>query len=119
MIEFSKGAKSGTNSHTHFDFDGDGFAEYTEWISDTQGLLVWDRNQNGVIDDGKELFGDYSVLNSGKSSKDGFEALADFDTNGDGCVDASDDGWSKLRVWMDNGDGSAQKNLGQYAVRST
>ena len=54
MIEFSKGTKSGTNSHTHFDFDGDGFAEYTEWISDTQGLLVWDRNQNGVIDDGKE-----------------------------------------------------------------
>ena len=119
MIEFSKGTKSGVNVHTHFDFDGDGFAEYTEWISDTQGLLVWDRNQNGVIDDGKELFGDYSVLNSGKSSKDGFEALADFDTNGDGCVDASDDGWSKLRVWMDNGDGSAQKNLGQYAVRST
>ena len=56
MIEFSKGTKSGTNSHTHFDFDGDGFAEYTEWISDTQGLLVWDRNQNGVIDDGKELW---------------------------------------------------------------
>lgn len=49
MIEFSKGTKSGTNSHTHFDFDGDGFAEYTEWISDTQGLLVWDRNQNGVM----------------------------------------------------------------------
>ncbi|MCI6753309.1 MAG: hypothetical protein MR585_09780 [Selenomonas bovis] len=48
VIEFSKGAKSGTNSHTHFDFDGDGFAEYTEWISNTQGLLVWDRNQNGV-----------------------------------------------------------------------
>ena len=110
VIEFSKGTKSGTNSHTHFDFDGDGFAEYTEWISDTQGLLVWDRNQNGVIDDGKELFGDYSVLNSGKNSKDGFEALADFDTNGDGCVDASDDGWSKLRVWMDNGDGFFQKN---------
>lgn len=109
MIEFSKGTKSGTNSHTHFDFDGDGFAEYTEWISDTQGLLVWDRNQNGIIDDGKELFGDDSVLNSGKKSRDGFEALADFDTNGDGCVDASDDGWSKLRVWMDNGDGSAQK----------
>ena len=119
VIEFSKGAKSGTNSHTHFDFDGDGFAEYTEWISDTQGLLVRDRNQNGVIDDGKELFGDYSVLNSGKNSRDGFEALADFDTNGDGCVDASDDGWSKLRVWMDNGDGFSQENLGQYAVQST
>lgn len=82
-------------------------------------MLVWDRNQNGIIDDGKELFGDYSVLNSGKNSKDGFEALADFDTNGDGCVDASDDSWSKLRVWMDNGDGSAQENLGQYAVQST
>ena len=40
VIEFSKGTKSGANSHTHFDFDGDGFAEYTEWISDTQGLLV-------------------------------------------------------------------------------
>ena len=47
----------------------DGFAEYTEWISDTQGLLVWDRNQNGIIDDGKELFGDDSVLNSGKKVK--------------------------------------------------
>ena len=49
MIEFSKGTKSGANVHTHFDFDGDGFAEYTEWISDTQGLLVWDKNQNGVM----------------------------------------------------------------------
>ena len=49
MIEFSKGTKSGVNVHTHFDFDGDGFAEYTEWISETQGLLGWGRNQNGVM----------------------------------------------------------------------
>ena len=32
---------------------------------------------------------------------------------------AADDGWSKLRVWMDNGDGFSQENLGQYAVQST
>ena len=35
----------------YFDFDGDGFAEKTSWIDQGDGLLVYDRHNNGIIDD--------------------------------------------------------------------
>lgn len=43
---------------TFFDHDGNGFAEQTAWSADDDGILVYDRNNNGVIDSGAELFGD-------------------------------------------------------------
>ncbi|WZB61814.1 hypothetical protein WJ970_33540 [Achromobacter xylosoxidans] len=50
-----------------FDHDGDGFAEETGWVGKDDGLLVWDRNGNGQIDDGSELFGNNAYLPGGGS----------------------------------------------------
>ena len=87
--------------HTYFDHDGNGFAENTGWVDSNDALLVLDRNQNGLIDDGKELFGSNTLLSSGKKAQNGFEALAEFDENRDGVIDAADSVWSRLQLWQD------------------
>ena len=87
--------------HTYFDHDGNGFAENTGWVDSNDALLVFDRNQNGLIDDGKELFGSNTLLSSGKRAQNGFEALAEFDENRDGVIDAADSVWSRLQLWQD------------------
>ena len=71
----------------YFDHDGDGFAQKTGWVGADDALLVWDRNGNGLIDDGSELFGNNFILSNGKMAANGFEALKEFDANGDGIVD--------------------------------
>ena len=47
---------------TYFDNNADGFAELTAWVDPHDGLLAMDRNGNGIIDNGKELFGDQTGL---------------------------------------------------------
>ncbi|AOE85918.1 hypothetical protein THL1_3370 [Pseudomonas sp. TCU-HL1] len=85
----------------HFDHDGNGFAETTGWANKDDGLLVWDRNGNGRIDDGKELFGNNTLLASGQNAANGFLALSELDTNLDGKIDTSDSAFNQLRVWKD------------------
>jgi len=63
--------------------------------------LVRDINRNGLIDDGSELFGDATQLGEGRTAKDGFEALASLDEDGDGWVSASDRSFVELQVWSD------------------
>ncbi|MBX3647524.1 MAG: hypothetical protein KF766_07665 [Rhodocyclaceae bacterium] len=82
-----------------FDHDGDGVASGTGWVSSDDGFLVLDRNGNGQIDNGRELFGDATPLAGGGTAADGFAALAQEDTNADGRVDSLDANWSNLRVW--------------------
>ena len=92
---------SAKGKHVYFDHDVNGFAENTGWVDDNDALLVLDRNQNGQIDDGRELFGSNTLLASGEKAKNGFEALAEFDENHDGVIDAADSVWSKLQLWQD------------------
>jgi len=83
---------------TYFDYNGDGFYEQTGWIDWNDGLLVMDRNGNGIIDDGKELFGDETILETGQRARNGFEALGELDSNKDGRIDSGDALFSQLRV---------------------
>ncbi|QCX50391.1 hypothetical protein [Ralstonia pseudosolanacearum] len=100
---------SSAASRILFDHDGDGVKNGTGWISPDDGFLVLDRNGNGSIDNGTELFGDSTSLSSGGKASDGFSALRDQDTNSDGIVDKLDLNWNKLRVWRDvNQDGTSQ-----------
>ena len=92
---------SAKGKHVYFDHDVNGFAENTGWVDDNDALLVLDRNQNGQIEDGRELFGSNTLLASGEKAKNGFEALAEFDENHDGVIDAADSVWSKLQLWQD------------------
>ncbi|MGD7111095.1 calcium-binding protein [Ralstonia pseudosolanacearum] len=104
-----------------FDADGDTIKTGTAWASADDGILVWDRNGNGTIDSGKELFGDETVLANGQKAANGFAALAELDTGsvvdgvtvgaGDGVFDANDAQYANLRIWRDlNQDGISQAN---------
>ena len=85
----------------HFDLDNSGFAEQTSWLAPSDGFLVLDRNNNGHIDGGAELFGSETTLNNGKVAKNGFEALAEWDGNADGKINAEDAIYHRLRIWQD------------------
>lgn len=93
----------------HFDLDKNGFAEKTAWIGEEDGFLAIDRNGNGIIDDGGELFSDYVIKKDGTKAINGFDALKDFDDNvneetgeiGDGVIDEKDSRFKELRVWVD------------------
>ncbi|WP_019448919.1 calcium-binding protein [Cupriavidus sp. BIS7] len=100
----------GTGSGVYFDHDNNGFAENSGWVGKDDGILVWDRNGNGQIDDGTELFGNNSTLSNGQKATNGFHALSELDRNKDGKVDASDADFANLRVWRDtNSDGVVQQ----------
>lgn len=95
----------------HFDLDNSGFAESTSWVAPGDGLLVLDRNNNGFIDGGAELFGTDTKLESGEFASNGFEALSEFDKNGDKIIDSFDGIYDDLRVWVDgNSDGVSQSD---------
>ena len=96
----------GQQAVTYFDHDANGFAELTGWVSGDDGFLTLDRNGDGRINDGRELFGDHTVLKSGAVAANGVQALAEWDLganggNGDGVINASDAVWANLRVWRD------------------
>lgn len=95
----------------NFDLDNNGFAEKTAWIGTEDGFLALDRNGNGSIDNGGELFGDQVVLKDGSKSESGFEALAELDHNSDGIIDNRDSAFANLRVWIDaNHNGKSESN---------
>lgn len=78
----------------YWDIDNDGLGEQSAWVGADDGLLAYDRNDNGRIDDQSELFGSKNI--------DGFTLLApEFDSNRDGMLDALDTGFSDLVVWRD------------------
>lgn len=83
----------------------------TDWPTSTTPWLALDRNGNGKIDDGGELFGSATLLPSGEAAANGFIALRELDSNLDGRVDAADDQWLRLLVWSDvNGDRVSTSN---------
>ncbi|MEZ5616210.1 MAG: putative Ig domain-containing protein [Rhodocyclaceae bacterium] len=91
----------GLASNIYFDHDGDGVLTRTGWAGRDDALLVWDRNANGTIDTGAELFGDFTVLPNGTLAPNGFAALAALDSNGDGLIDATDPAFAELKLWRD------------------
>ncbi|WP_137924497.1 calcium-binding protein [Cupriavidus sp. 2SB] len=92
----------------YFDHDGDGFAESTGWVGKDDGLLVMDRNGDGKIDSGAELFGQFTPGGDG-NAPNGFDALRALDSNHDGKFDAADVDFDKVLVWQDkNQDGNVQ-----------
>ena len=90
----------------HFDMDSNGIAEKTGWVKGDDAFLVLDRNGNGVIDNSGEMFGDRTILQNGEYAASGFEALAEYDSNMDGYINAGDEVFGELKLWQDkNQDG--------------
>ncbi|WP_405118281.1 calcium-binding protein [Pseudomonas leptonychotis] len=91
---------------SYFDLDGDGLSERSGWVSPDDGLLVSDLNGDGLVSSGAELFGNHTLLKNGQKATNGFQALAEYDDNGDGKIDALDASYASLQVWRDlNGNG--------------
>jgi hypothetical protein len=89
-----------------FDLLGNGDKLSTGWVGGKDGLLVLDRNGDGAINDGSELFGEGTTLANGQKAANGYQAMAELDTDGDGALTAADAAFSKLQVWVDaNADG--------------
>jgi hypothetical protein len=94
------------NSGVKFDLFAEGGAINTGWVSSGDGLLVLDRNHDGQINDGSELFGSATKLANGQTAPDGYAALRELDSNSDGVIDSKDMAYNDLKVWVDsNSDG--------------
>jgi hypothetical protein len=112
----------GLERNLHFDHDQDRFAEKTGWIAAGSGVLVLDANpstgsgQAGVLDNGQELFGDFTRLPGGQLAANGFAALSQYDRNRDGRIDAGDPIWSSLKVAVWETDPRGETVLGDPAA---
>jgi hypothetical protein len=73
----------------------------TDWPTARTPWLALDRDHNGTIDDGSELFGSMTSLGDGRLAANGFDALRALDTDGDGLVTARDRGFGDLVLWAD------------------
>ncbi len=94
--------KSRKKSAATFDMDGDGIGDDTGWVGSGDGLLVIDRNGDGLITGASEL----SFLTEKADAKSDLEALTVLDANRDGKIDAKDARFAELKVWVDaNGNG--------------
>lgn len=117
-----------------FDHNADGIRTGTGWVQANDAWLALDRNGNGLIDSGRELFG-VDTVRSGTPGVDavyastGFEALATLDSNSDRVFNASDAAFTQVRLWQDlNQDGIsqstelftlAQKNIASIGLTPT
>jgi hypothetical protein len=92
-----------------FDLFATGQKVDTGWVAGGDGLLALDRNHDGLINDGSELFGTATRLPDGSKAADGYAALRALDLNGDGAINRQDAAYGDLRVWVDtNADGISQ-----------
>ena len=87
----------------YFDQENDGFAEVSAWVSSDDGVLAIDKNNNGTIDNGSELFGDSYVKSDGTIATSGFDALSDLDSNGDGQINSSDTSFDAIKILKGDG----------------
>jgi hypothetical protein len=98
VINFNGAAAQLQSQRFSFDLEGDGTKEQIAQLGANSGYLVLDRNENGKVDNGQELFG--------VASGDGFADLARFDGDGNGWIDENDAVYRQLRVWSPTADGS-------------
>ncbi len=81
----------------YFDIDADGELDEISGLGPGSGWLALDKNGDGVINDGSELFG--------TSSGNGFADLAQYDQDGNGWIDENDPVWDKLKIWCKDENG--------------
>lgn len=109
VLHFSGTAAQLTEQRFAFDLNADGQSEQINFVAPGSGFLVFDRNQDGLVNDGLELFG--------PNSGNGFSELATFDEDKNGWVDENDSGFKDLQVWSRNAKGEdALQSLNEVGV---
>lgn len=99
-----------------FDLSGAGLQESLPLLTGASGYVAFDRNGDGRINDGRELFG--------AQSGDGFADLATLDTDGNGWLDEGDDSFGQLLLWRPDPEGKgellqlAELGIGALALQS-
>lgn len=86
-----------------FDLDADGNSELISYLSGNSGMLALDRNKDGIINDGSELFG--------ALTGNGFAELAEYDEDGNGYIDEADPIFQQLMIWNKTVDGDSLESL--------
>ena len=92
----------------YFDLDGDGVEENIHKLNSGSGYLALDKNNDGKINDGSELFG--------TASGDGFADLAKYDRDGNGWIDENDEIWKHLKIWVQTDNGPQLYSLAEKGV---
>lgn len=93
----------------NFDIDSDGTDDQLSFVGPGSSFLALDRNNDGIINNGKELFG--------ARTGDGFSELQQFDSDNNNWIDENDDIYGKLRIWMRDSSGeNTLLSLGQKGI---
>lgn len=100
VINLDSNPTSVSDMKFEFDLDADGEMDEVSILTGGSAFLALDKNDNGEIDDGSELFG--------TSSGDGFKDLSQYDLDGNGWIDEADEIFDKLRIWKVNEDGTKE-----------
>jgi hypothetical protein len=100
VINLEGGVPQLGDTRFEFDLDNDGTTEEISFTAKGSGFLSFDRNNDGVINNGSELFG--------PGTGNGFEELAAYDDDGNGWIDESDAVFSQLSVWTEDDQGNDQ-----------
>lgn len=98
MINLDTNIGSVSDQKFFFDLDSDGKEEEISFAGKGSGFLALDKNGDGKINDGSELFG--------TKSGDGFKDLAKYDEDGNGWIDENDSIYSQLKVWTKDENGN-------------
>jgi len=100
VVNFSGTAAQLTGRDFAFDIDADGSQDQIAFVSPGSGFLALDNNEDGIINDGSELFG--------ALSGDGFADLSQYDDDGNMWIDENDSIYNRLRIWTKNSTGEDQ-----------
>ena len=98
VLNFTGDVADLTDTKFFFDLDADGTEDEISTLSAGNGFLALDKNGDGIINDGSELFG--------TRSGDGFKDLAAYDSDGNGWIDENDDIYDKLKIWIKDASGN-------------
>ena len=99
VINLNTNVASVSDQKFFFDINADGTKEEISMLDAASGYLALDKNEDGTINDGSELFG--------TTSGNGFKDLLAHDEDGNGWIDEADSIFQKLKVWSMNADGTS------------
>ncbi|MBF0231080.1 MAG: hypothetical protein HQK63_16040 [Desulfamplus sp.] len=116
VINFNGNPAELTDVKFKFDLNSDGKDEEISWLSSGSGFLVFDKNNDGIVNNGGELFG--------PATNNGFNELAQLDEDKNGWIDENDSAFEKLSVWSGDSPNDAklkslkESGIGAIAVKS-